>query len=67
MEVFIGLLALLSVFSISNKEYFDTMNQQMKEGYRWEKIECRAPDESLPHLAMETPIGNKYVCNKLVK
>ena len=67
MEVLFGALALLSLFSMSNREYFDTMNEQLKDGYRWEQIECRAPDESLPHLAIETPVGNKYVCNKLVK
>ena len=57
----------LALWSWDNKDYIDTMTAQLAQGYSWKQIECRAPDESLPHIAIETPIGNKYVCHKLVK
>ena len=62
-----GIITFLALWSWDNREYIDTMNAQLAEGYKWTQIECRAPDESLPHIAIETPIGNKYVCNKLIK
>ena len=62
-----GIITFLALWSWDNKEYIDTMNAQLADGYSWKQIECRAPDESLPHIAIETPIGNKYVCNKLMK
>jgi|TARA_B100000282_G_scaffold260722_1_gene209278 hypothetical protein len=62
-----GIITFLALWSWDNREYIDTMNAQLAEGYSWKQIECRAPDESLPHIAIETPIGNKYVCHKLVK
>ena len=52
---------------MDNKEYLDTMNEQLAKGYSWEQIECRAPTPGVPHIAIETPLGNKYVCNKLIK
>jgi len=63
----LGIIFLTSLIAIDNKEYFDTVKKQLKEGYHWEEIDCRTPDETLPHIAIETPIGNKYVCHKLVK
>ena len=62
-----GIITFLALWSWDNREYIDTMNAQLADGYSWKQIECRAPDESLPHSALETPIGNKYVCNKLMK
>ena len=62
-----GIITFLALWSWDNREYIDTMNAQLAEGYSWKQIECRAPDGSLPHIAIETPIGNKYVCHKLVK
>ena len=57
----------LALWSYDNQDFLNTMNEQLVQGYSWKQIECRAPDESLPHIAIETPIGNKYVCNKLEK
>jgi|TARA_A100001388_G_scaffold25152_1_gene16262 hypothetical protein len=57
----------LALWSYDNQDFLNTMNEQLAQGYSWKQIECRAPDESLPHIAIETPIGNKYVCNKLEK
>ena len=62
-----GIITFLALWSWDNREYIDTRNAQLAEGYSWKQIECRAPDESLPHIAIETPIGNKYVCHKLMK
>ena len=62
-----GIITFLALWSWDNREYIDTMNAQLAEGYSWKQIECRAPDESLPHIAIVTPIGNKYVCHKLMK
>ena len=56
-----------ALWSMDNKEYLDTMNEQLAKGYIWEQIECRAPTPGVPHIAIETPLGNKYVCNKLIK
>ena len=63
-----GFLVLVTaLWSMDNREYLDTMNEQLAQGFSWKQIECRVPDESLPHIAIETPLGNKYVCNKLIK
>ena len=60
-------VVVLALWSMVNREYIDTMNLQLPQGYKWEQIECRAPNESLPYIAIESPIGNKYVCHKLKK
>ena len=54
-----------ALWSYDNAEYIATMNKQLEQGYSWKQIECRAPNEELPYIAIETPLGNKYVCNKL--
>ena len=61
--VFLTLFAAL--WSYDNREFIDTMNQQLTQGYSWNSIECRAPNEELPYIAIESPLGNKYVCIKL--
>ena len=60
-------VVVLALWSMDNREYIDTMNLKLNQGYKWEQIECRAPNESLPYIAIESPIGNKYVCHKLKK
>jgi len=60
-------VVVLALWSMDNREYIDTMNLQLTQGYKWEQIECRAPNESLPYIAIESPIGNNYVCHKLKK
>ena len=40
--------------------------KQLEQGFAWKSIDCRAPDESVPYIAIEPPDGKKYVCNKLV-
>ena len=50
----LGVMTFLALWFWDNREYPDTMNAQLAEGYKWTQIECRAPDESLPTLP-ETP------------
>lgn len=61
------LLAFTTLFAVDNAEFIATSNQQLSEGYNWQKIECRAPNEDLPNIKITTPIGNDYVCWKLKK
>lgn len=62
-----GLILFLGLFTWSNSDYFETVAVQQADGYRWEQIECRAPEADLPSLTINTPIGNSYVCYKLVR
>ena len=63
----LGVMTFLALWSWDNADYIATMNKQLAEGYNWTQIDCRAPDESVPHIAIESPNGKKWVCNKLVK
>ena len=64
MEV---LILFLGLFAWSEGEFIRTVAEQQKLGYRWEEIECRSPNDNLPNISIETPVGNKYVCYKLEK
>jgi len=55
----------VGLWSTVNADFLNTKNEQVKQGMMWHQIECRPPNEELPHISMETPIGNKYVCFKL--
>ena len=48
-----------------NKEFFETVEQQRLEGYRWHSIHCRDADPALPAIVINTPTGRKIVCHKL--
>ena len=61
------LTTVFALWSCDNADYIATMNKQLAKGYNWQSIDCRAPDESVPYIAIESPNGKKYVCNKLVK
>ena len=58
-------MVFLAMFAIDNSVFLKTAEEQIKDGYVWKQIECRAPNESLPHIAIESPNGKKFVCNKL--
>ena len=58
-------MVFLAMFAIDNSVFLKTAEEQIKDGYVWKQIECRAPNESLPHIAIEAPNGKKFVCNKL--
>ena len=62
----LGLMTVLALWSWDNADYIATMNKQLEQGFAWKSIDCRAPDESVPYIAIEPPDGKKYVCNKLV-
>ena len=63
-----GFMVFLSVFAIGERDFFNTATEQQKQGYTWERLEeCRAPDQTLESLVMETGTGKKLVCFKLVK
>tara|TARA_B100002019_G_scaffold107899_1_gene92715 strand:- start:2318 stop:2524 length:207 start_codon:yes stop_codon:yes gene_type:complete len=68
MEFAIGALALISLISINEREFFDTAVEQQQEDFKWMQLEkCRAPTLGIPSLPIETPIGNQFVCFKLEK
>ena len=48
-------------------EFQRTVEKQRAEGYKWKEIPCRQVTPNLPAITIDTPIGNKLVCNKLVK
>jgi len=56
-----------ALWATENREYLDTMNEQLQDGFSWSQIECRPPNKDVPYIAITTPIGNEYVCNKLKK
>ena len=62
-----GLILFLGLFTWANSDFFETAAAQQAEGYRWEQIECRQAQPELPSLTIDTPVGNSYVCYKLVK
>ena len=63
-----GLLLFFTLFSISERDFFDTAVAQQEQGYQWEQLaECRAPDPTAKSLVMTTGTGTKLVCFKLVK
>ena len=35
-------VVVLALWSMDNREYIDTMNLQLTQGYKWEQIEGRA-------------------------
>lgn len=60
-------LSFLTLFAVDNSQFFKTVEEQRKQGYRWEQIECRTPTPGLPALVITTPTDKKLVCNKLTK
>ena len=66
--MFLGfLVAVGALWSIDNKEFIDTANSQIADGYAWNIVECRAPDTSVPYIAITGPTGKEFVCSKLKK
>jgi len=48
-------------------EFQRTVEKQRAEGYKWKEIPCRQVTPDVPAITMDTPIGNKLVCNVLTK
>lgn len=63
-------LTFLALFSVAEREFFDTAVAQQKEGYAWlpAEIDCVEPDyENAKQIVMTTPTGKELVCFKLKK
>lgn len=58
---------LLGACSSQQAEFWRTVEKQRAEGYTWKQIPCRQVTPDVPAITIDTPIGNKLVCNKLVK
>jgi len=60
------LTLMAGLFAFDNKEFFDTVAEQVKT-HDWHQIKCRQVDPTLPAIAFTTPTGKELVCNKLQK
>lgn len=59
------ILALL--FTTGNSEFFNTVEAQKAEGYKWHELEqCRVVTDGLPAITIDSVLG-KRVCYKLEK
>jgi len=58
------LYAMAALFAVENKEYFDTVAEQVKD-YDWQQIECRQVTPGIPAITLSTPTGKELVCHKL--
>ena len=59
------ILALL--FTTGNSEFFNTVEAQKAEGYKWSELkECRVVTDGLPAITIDSVKG-KRVCYKLQK
>tara|TARA_B100000965_G_scaffold175385_1_gene146252 strand:+ start:171 stop:374 length:204 start_codon:yes stop_codon:yes gene_type:complete len=67
--MFLGFLLGVSSLAwiVDNKEFIETANSQIADGYEWNIMGCRAPDTSVPYIAITGPTGKEFVCNKLKK
>ena len=63
MELFL----VATLWMIANKEFVVTASKQVDDGYKWHKVECRKPDENIPHFKIKSPNGREYICLKLKK
>ena len=59
-------LVALGACNAQTMEYFRTVEKQRAEGYVWKQIPCRQVTSNVPAITIDTPVGNKLVCNKLV-
>jgi hypothetical protein len=53
-----------SVIAFDNKEFFDTVAEQIHT-HDWHSINCRQADPLLPALTIRIHNGKEIVCNKL--
>ncbi len=53
-----------SVIAFDNKEFFDTVAEQIHT-HDWHSIDCRQVNPELPALTIKTYSGKEVVCNKL--
>ena len=73
--LFVGALFVSNIFVANNKEFFDTVDRQIKEGYTWHYTGVKPLDEpSVPSLPLQVVdpetgegTGEPYVLWKLKK
>ena len=53
-----------SVIAFDNKEFFDTVAEQIHT-HDWHSIDCRQVNPELPALTIKSYNGKEIVCNKL--
>ena len=63
----LALIVVAGLWSMDNREYLNTMNAQLADGFSWNQIACREPNKELPYISIKSPNGKEYVCNKLEK
>ncbi len=62
-----ALIILALLFSVGNKDFFDTATAQKAQGYTWHELaKCRVVTEGLPAITIDSVKG-KRVCYKLKK
>ena len=62
-----ALIILALLFSVGNKDFFDTAQAQKAAGYKWLELpECRVVTDNLPAITIDSVKGKK-VCYKLAK
>lgn len=62
-----ALIILALLFSAGNSEFFDTVEAQKAQGYKWSELkECRIVTDGLPAITIDSVKG-KRVCYKLEK
>ena len=59
--------ALVLTLGGCNAEYSKAVKEQLAGGYRWVKIPCRPANPDIPSVTLDTPDGQKLVCNVLQK
>ena len=63
----LGIFVVMTLWSIDNKQFLDTVDVQRADGFTWQQIECREVDPTLPAITIDTPTGKSLVCAKLTK
>ena len=63
MEIIVLVAAL---FSFTNAEFINTMNSQMKDGYKWSYVGKTKPS-GVPAITIKPQSGDEYIIFKLKK
>ena len=63
MEIIVLVAAL---FSFTNTEFVNTINSQMKDGYKWSYVGKTKPS-GVPAITIKPQFGDEYILFKLKK
>jgi len=61
------LVAIFLLLGGCNGAYYEAVNKQLAEGYRWVDIPCRPANPGVPSITMDNHDGQKLVCSVLQK